>query len=51
MDTSALVTLLALVVAMTSVSQALHIQDVLDKEDLPGSEEKMADSVLEMVRT
>ncbi|TNM88698.1 pro-FMRFamide-related neuropeptide FF like [Takifugu flavidus] len=48
MDTSALVTLLALVVAMTSVSQALHIQDVLDKEDLPGSEEKMADSMLEM---
>lgn len=50
MDTTALVTLLALVVAMTSVSRALHIQEVLDK-DLPGSEEKMADSVLEMVRT
>lgn len=50
MDTSALVTLLALVVAMAGVSRALHIQGGLDKDDLlPGSEE-MADSLLELVR-
>ncbi|XP_038553766.1 pro-FMRFamide-related neuropeptide FF like [Micropterus salmoides] len=47
MDTAAVVTVLALVLAMTGVSQALHIQDSLDKTDiLPGSEEKMVDHLL-----
>ncbi|XP_054473765.1 pro-FMRFamide-related neuropeptide FF like [Anoplopoma fimbria] len=47
MDTAAMVTLLALVVAMAGVSQALHIQGSLDKDDLLlGSEENMADHLL-----
>ncbi|XP_028262624.1 pro-FMRFamide-related neuropeptide FF like [Parambassis ranga] len=48
MDTAAVVTLLALVVAMAGVSQALHIQGGLEKTDiLPGSsEENMADHLL-----
>lgn len=51
MDTSVLVSLLALVVAMAGVTRALHIQGSLEKDDLlPRSEEKMADSLLEMVK-
>ncbi|XP_049894291.1 pro-FMRFamide-related neuropeptide FF like [Epinephelus moara] len=47
MDTAAVVTLLALVVAMAGVSQALHIQGSLDKNDiLPGSEEDVANHLL-----
>ncbi|XP_078103609.1 pro-FMRFamide-related neuropeptide FF like [Sander vitreus] len=47
MDTAALVTLLALVVAMAGVSQALHIQSSLEKNDiLPDSEENIADHLL-----
>ncbi|XP_010754783.1 pro-FMRFamide-related neuropeptide FF like [Larimichthys crocea] len=47
MDTAAVVTLLALVMAMAGVSRALHIQGSLDKTDiLPGSEENMADHLL-----
>ncbi|KAF1391880.1 hypothetical protein PFLUV_G00046660 [Perca fluviatilis] len=47
MDTAALVTLLALVVAMAGVSQALHIQGSLDKNDiLPDSEENIVDHLL-----
>ncbi|XP_047439497.1 pro-FMRFamide-related neuropeptide FF like [Mugil cephalus] len=48
MDTTALVTFLALVVAMAGVSQAIHIQGGLDQtEILPGSsEENMADRLL-----
>lgn len=50
MDTSAVVTLLALVMAMAGVSRALHIQGSLDKDDfLPGSEESMADHFLGLV--
>ena len=52
MDTSVLVSLLALVVAMAGVTRALHIQGSLDKDDLLSeSEEKMADNLLKMVRT
>lgn len=52
MDTAAVVTLLALLMAMAGVSQALRIQGGLDKNDiLPGnSEEDMADRLLEPVR-
>lgn len=51
MDTAAVVTLLALVMAMAGVSRALHIQGSLDKTDiLPGSEENMADHLLGLVR-
>lgn len=52
MDTAAVVTLLALLVAMAGVSQALRIQGGLDKSDFqPGSsEENMADRLLELVR-
>ncbi|CAI5686669.1 pro-FMRFamide-related neuropeptide FF like [Oreochromis niloticus] len=48
MDTAAAVTLLALIMAMAGVSQALHIQGGLDKNDiLPGSsEENMPDRLL-----
>ncbi|XP_008280316.1 pro-FMRFamide-related neuropeptide FF like [Stegastes partitus] len=48
MYTAAVVTLLALVMAMAGVSQALHIQGSLDKNDImPGSsEENMADRLL-----
>ncbi|GAA6228041.1 pro-FMRFamide-related neuropeptide FF [Lates japonicus] len=48
MDTAAVGTLLALLMAMAGVSQALHIQGGLDKNDiLPGSsEENMADRLL-----
>nr|XP_046241263.1 pro-FMRFamide-related neuropeptide FF like [Scatophagus argus] len=47
MDTAAVVTLLALVMAMAGVSRALHIQGSLDKNDiLPGSEENIADGLL-----
>ncbi|XP_044022870.1 pro-FMRFamide-related neuropeptide FF like [Siniperca chuatsi] len=47
MDTAAVVTLLALVLAMAGVSQALHIQGSLDKNNiLPGSEENMVDHLL-----
>ncbi|KAM7402351.1 hypothetical protein PAMP_017598 [Pampus punctatissimus] len=48
MDTAAVVTLLALVMALAGVSQALHIQGGLDNNDiLPGSsEENMADRLL-----
>ncbi|XP_029991121.1 pro-FMRFamide-related neuropeptide FF like [Sphaeramia orbicularis] len=50
MDTAAVVTLLALVLAMAGISQALHIQGGLDKSDiLPGStEDNMADHLLGM---
>lgn len=51
MDTATAVTLLALVVAMAGVSQALHIQGSLDKDDiLLGSEENMSDHLLGLVR-
>lgn len=51
MDTAAVVTLLALVMAMAGVSRALHIQGSLDKNDiLPDSEENMADHLLGLVR-
>lgn len=51
MDTAAVVTLLALVMAMAGVSQALHIQGSPNKNDiLPGSEENMADHLLGLVR-
>lgn len=52
MDTAAVVTFLALVVAMAGVSQALHIQGGLDQNEiLPGSsEENMADRLLGLVR-
>uniref|UniRef100_A0A3Q3WW43 Uncharacterized protein n=1 Tax=Mola mola TaxID=94237 RepID=A0A3Q3WW43_MOLML len=47
MDTAAVVTLLALATAMAGISQALHIQGSLDKDDiLPGSEESMANHLL-----
>ncbi|XP_068567831.1 pro-FMRFamide-related neuropeptide FF like [Cebidichthys violaceus] len=47
MDTAAMVTLLALVVAMAGVSRALHIQGSLGKNDvLPDSEENMTDHLL-----
>ncbi|KAL7407480.1 hypothetical protein ABVT39_009197 [Epinephelus coioides] len=50
MDTAAVVTLLALVVAMAGISQALHIQGSLDKNDiLPGSEEDVANHLLGLV--
>ncbi|KAK2861913.1 hypothetical protein Q5P01_001446 [Channa striata] len=50
MDTAAAVTLLALLMAMAGISQALRIQGGLDKSDiLPGSsEENMADRLLEL---
>ncbi|CAG07075.1 unnamed protein product [Tetraodon nigroviridis] len=51
MDTSVLVSLLALVVAMAGVTGALHIQGSPNKDDLPGSEEQMADSLMEMRET
>lgn len=51
MDTATAVTLLALVMAMAGVSQALHIQGSLDKDDiLLGSEENMSDHLLGLVR-
>lgn len=51
MDTATAVTLLALVMAMAGVSQALHIQGSLDKNDiLLGSEENMSDHLLGLVR-
>ncbi|KAM9860095.1 pro-FMRFamide-related neuropeptide FF like [Aulostomus maculatus] len=48
MDTAAVVTLLALVLALAGVSQALHIQGGLDQNEiLPGSsEENMANHLL-----
>ncbi|XP_007549170.1 pro-FMRFamide-related neuropeptide FF like [Poecilia formosa] len=48
MDTAAVMTLLALILAMAGVSQALHIQGGGDENDmLPGSsEENMADRLL-----
>ncbi|XP_056294423.1 pro-FMRFamide-related neuropeptide FF like [Pseudoliparis swirei] len=46
MDTAAMVTLLALVVAMAGVSQALHIQGPEQSDILPDSEENMADHLL-----
>ncbi|XP_034724830.1 pro-FMRFamide-related neuropeptide FF like [Etheostoma cragini] len=47
MDTAALVTLLAVVVAMAGVSQALHIKGSPDKNDiLPDSEENIANHLL-----
>ncbi|XP_060926630.1 pro-FMRFamide-related neuropeptide FF like [Limanda limanda] len=48
MDAAAVVTLLALLVAMAGVSRALHIQGGVDKNDiLPGSsEENMVDRLL-----
>ncbi|XP_037346804.1 pro-FMRFamide-related neuropeptide FF like [Pungitius pungitius] len=47
MDTAAMVTLLALVLATAGVGRALHIQGSLDKNDvLPDSEENMADHLL-----
>ncbi|XP_072239219.1 pro-FMRFamide-related neuropeptide FF like [Leuresthes tenuis] len=48
MDTAAVATLLALVIAMAGVSHALHVQGGLDKNDiLPGSsEENMAEHLL-----
>ncbi|XP_022604088.1 pro-FMRFamide-related neuropeptide FF [Seriola lalandi dorsalis] len=48
MDTAAVVTLLALLMAMAGISQALRIQSGLDKNDfLPdSSEENMADHLL-----
>ncbi|KAM4740722.1 pro-FMRFamide-related neuropeptide FF like [Anableps anableps] len=48
MDTAAVMTLLALILAMAGVSQALHVQGGGDKDDiLPGgSEENMADRLL-----
>lgn len=50
MDTAAVVTLLALATAMAGISQALHIQGSLDKDDiLPGSEESMANHLLGLV--
>ncbi|XP_029357527.1 pro-FMRFamide-related neuropeptide FF like [Echeneis naucrates] len=50
MDTAAVVTLLALLVAMAGISQALRVQSGLDKSDnLPGSsEENIADHLLEL---
>lgn len=52
MDAAATVTLLALVMAMAGVSQALHVQGSLDKHDImPGnSEEDVADRLLGLVR-
>lgn len=52
MDTAAVGTLLALVVAMAGVSQALPIQGGLDQNDvLPGSsEENVPDHLLGLVR-
>lgn len=51
MDTAAVVTLLALVMATAGVSGALRIQGSLDKNDiLPGSEENMVDHLLGLVR-
>ncbi|XP_068451049.1 pro-FMRFamide-related neuropeptide FF like [Clinocottus analis] len=47
METAAMVTLLALVVAMAGVSRALHTQGTLDQNDiLPDSEENMVDHLL-----
>ncbi|XP_061584382.1 pro-FMRFamide-related neuropeptide FF like [Cololabis saira] len=50
MDTSAAVTLLALIMAMAGVHQALHVQGGLDKNDIvPGSsEENTAGRLLEV---
>lgn len=51
MDTAAVATLLALILALAGVSQALHIQGSLDKNDVvPGSEERMVDHLLGLVR-
>lgn len=51
MDTATAVTLLALVMATAGVSQALHIQGSLDKDDiLLGSDENMSDHLLGLVR-
>lgn len=51
MDAAAVVTLLALLVAMAGVSQALHIQGGLDKNEIPpgSSEEIVADRLLGLV--
>ncbi|XP_021175582.2 pro-FMRFamide-related neuropeptide FF like [Fundulus heteroclitus] len=48
MDTAAVVTLLALILAMAGVSQALHVQGGGDKNDIlaGNSEENMADRLL-----
>ncbi|KAM9813412.1 pro-FMRFamide-related neuropeptide FF like [Neosynchiropus ocellatus] len=50
MDTAAAVTLLAMIIALAGVSQALHVQKALDNNEvLPSSsEEKMLDRLLEM---
>ncbi|XP_034545385.1 pro-FMRFamide-related neuropeptide FF like [Notolabrus celidotus] len=47
MDTAAVATLLALILALAGVSQALRIQGSLDKNDIvPGSEESAVDHLL-----
>ncbi|KAM7005322.1 pro-FMRFamide-related neuropeptide FF like [Tautogolabrus adspersus] len=47
MDTAAVATLLALVLTLAGVSQALHVQGSLDKNNiLPDSEESMVDHLL-----
>ncbi|XP_074523437.1 pro-FMRFamide-related neuropeptide FF like [Halichoeres trimaculatus] len=47
MDTAAVATLLALILALAGVSRALHIQGSLDKSDIvPGSEESLVDHLL-----
>ncbi|XP_068170394.1 pro-FMRFamide-related neuropeptide FF like [Antennarius striatus] len=49
MDTAAVGTVLALVVALASISQALHIDGSLDRNDmLPGSDENTVDHLLEL---
>lgn len=51
MEAAAVVTLVALVMAMAGVSRALHIQGNLDKDDvLPSSEEILGDHLLRLVR-
>lgn len=52
MDAAAVVTLLALVLAMAGVSQALHVQGGLERNDIlpSGSDENMADHLLGLVR-
>ncbi|XP_068598023.1 pro-FMRFamide-related neuropeptide FF like [Brachionichthys hirsutus] len=47
MDTPAVGTLLVLVVAMAGISQALHIEGSLDRNDmLPGSDDNTVDHLL-----
>uniref|UniRef100_UPI0037E793ED pro-FMRFamide-related neuropeptide FF like n=1 Tax=Semicossyphus pulcher TaxID=241346 RepID=UPI0037E793ED len=49
MDTAAVATVLALVIALAGVGRALHIQGSLDKNDiLPGSEESVVDHLLRL---